>query len=133
MSWQEVLNNVCVCVSWQLPVPAAVFALIYHERLVPCSHKSPRLLAGATRNVDSCHGNACISCVSLSKRCLNIIKDHSVFPLAISPGSLFSCFNPTKLRGHSTTFFILHVLGGAILFITDGIMVRLSANTQLGE
>lgn len=53
-------------------------------------------------------------------------------PYSPSPGngSLFACCNPTKLRGHPATFFILHALGGAILFTTDGIMVRLSANTS---
>lgn len=39
-------------------------------------------------------------------------------------GNLFACCNPNNLRGRPPTFFILHALGGAILFITDGIIVR---------
>lgn len=51
--------------------------------------------------------------------------------VTVSPGhgSVFSCCNPAKLRDRSATFFIIHALGGAILFITDGIIVRLPANT----
>uniref|UniRef100_UPI0037E9B279 major facilitator superfamily domain-containing protein 4A n=1 Tax=Semicossyphus pulcher TaxID=241346 RepID=UPI0037E9B279 len=82
-----------------LPVPAAVLALMSHERLLPCSSKSPCLLekdslAGSNPSGDSDEGH----------------------------GSLFGCCTPAKLKGHSFTFFILHVLGGAILFITDGII-----------
>ncbi|XP_070814294.1 major facilitator superfamily domain-containing protein 4A [Chaetodon trifascialis] len=82
-----------------LPVPAAVFALMYHERLLPCFSSSPRLLDG-----DS------LSNVSPTEE-----SDQG-------HGSVFGCCNPAKLRGHPTTFFILHALGGAILFLTDGII-----------
>lgn len=82
-----------------LPVPAAVLALMHHERLLPCSNNSPRLLdrdsvSSASPTGDSGQGH----------------------------GSVFGCCNPAKLRGRPATFFILHVLGGAILFITDGIV-----------
>ncbi|KAI3369604.1 hypothetical protein L3Q82_025316, partial [Scortum barcoo] len=82
-----------------LPVPAAVLALMYHERLLPCFSKSPRLLyrdslSSTSPTEDSGQGH----------------------------GSLFCCCNLTKLRDHPATFFILHTLGGAILFITDGII-----------
>ncbi|XP_042354801.1 major facilitator superfamily domain-containing protein 4A-like isoform X3 [Plectropomus leopardus] len=83
----------------QLPVPAAVLALMYHERLLPCSRSRPRLLERD----------------SLS----------SVNPAGDSGqghGSLFGCCNPAKLRGRPATFYIVHALGGAILFITDGII-----------
>lgn len=49
-------------------------------------------------------------------------------PVSSGHGSLFACCNPAKLQGQPTTFFILHVLGGAVLFISDGIIVRLPAN-----
>ncbi|XP_049892894.1 major facilitator superfamily domain-containing protein 4A isoform X3 [Epinephelus moara] len=83
-----------------LPVPAAVLALMYHERLLPCSNNSPRLLdrdsvSSASPTWDSGQGH----------------------------GSVFGCCNRAKLRGRPATFFLLHVLGGAILFITDGIVV----------
>ncbi|XP_008319008.1 major facilitator superfamily domain-containing protein 4A-like [Cynoglossus semilaevis] len=84
-----------------LPVPAAVLVLMYHERLLPCCRNSPRLtetdrdsLASTSNNTDSGQGQ------------------HSVF----------GCCSPDKLRGQPATFFVLHVLGGAILFITDGII-----------
>uniref|UniRef100_A0A669EG91 Major facilitator superfamily domain containing 4Aa n=1 Tax=Oreochromis niloticus TaxID=8128 RepID=A0A669EG91_ORENI len=83
-----------------LPVPAAVLALMSHERLLPCSRSSPRLLdADSNRN-------------------------ESALSVTVSPGhgSVFSCCNPAKLRDRPATFFIIHALGGAILFITDGII-----------
>ncbi|XP_060897396.1 major facilitator superfamily domain-containing protein 4A [Labrus mixtus] len=82
-----------------LPVPAAVLTLMYHERLLPCSSKSQHLLdkdsqTSKSHNVDSEEGH----------------------------GSLFCCCDAAKVRGHPATFFIIHALGGAILFITDGII-----------
>ncbi|XP_068614906.1 major facilitator superfamily domain-containing protein 4A-like [Brachionichthys hirsutus] len=78
-----------------LPVPIIVLLLMYHERLLPCFIHSPRLLDPNTQsNVDSSHG------------C----------------GNLFHCCNLAKLQGHPPNFFILHALGGAILFATDGII-----------
>ncbi|XP_059184598.1 major facilitator superfamily domain-containing protein 4A isoform X2 [Centropristis striata] len=82
-----------------LPVPAAVLTLMYHERLLPCSSTSPPLL-----NRES------VSSVS------------SAGDSGQGHGSLFHCCNLAKLRGRPATFFILHALGGAILFITDGII-----------
>ncbi|KAM9860153.1 major facilitator superfamily domain-containing protein 4A [Aulostomus maculatus] len=78
-----------------LPVPAAVLALMYYERLLPCCHSSPPLL-----NKDS--GPNGVSS-----------QAHS---------SVFSCCNLDKLRGRRPTFFLLHALGGVILFITDGVI-----------
>ncbi|XP_022600851.1 major facilitator superfamily domain-containing protein 4A-like isoform X1 [Seriola dumerili] len=82
-----------------LPVPAAVLALMYHERLLPCFMNSPRLLdrdslSSTSPTGDSGHGH----------------------------GNVFGCCNLEKLRGRPASFFILHALGGAILFITDGII-----------
>uniref|UniRef100_A0A3Q3NG68 Major facilitator superfamily domain-containing protein 4A n=1 Tax=Mastacembelus armatus TaxID=205130 RepID=A0A3Q3NG68_9TELE len=82
-----------------LPVPAAVLALMYHERLLPCTRNTPRLLEGD----------------SLSSTCPD--GDTSQ-----GHGSVFSCCNLAKLRDRPATFFIVHALGGAILFITDGII-----------
>ncbi|XP_076003195.1 major facilitator superfamily domain-containing protein 4A-like [Genypterus blacodes] len=80
-----------------LPVPAAVLALIYHERLLPCSNDSQRLLDRDSTSTTA--GSA--------------DDGH---------GSVFSCCHPDKLRGRPPTFFLIHILGGAILFITDGII-----------
>ncbi|XP_034023286.1 major facilitator superfamily domain-containing protein 4A [Thalassophryne amazonica] len=82
-----------------LPVPVAVLMLMYRERTVVCSTHGPHLF-----DRDS----------------------HS----SISPGGHdgqghgvgFECCNLNKLRNRPITFFIIHTLGGAILFITDGII-----------
>ncbi|XP_013885088.1 major facilitator superfamily domain-containing protein 4-A, partial [Austrofundulus limnaeus] len=80
-----------------LPVPAAVLALMYHEKLVSCSSSSPRLL---NRNPESS------SAVGSS-------QGHE---------DMFDCCSPVRIRGRPATFFILHALGGAVVFITDGII-----------
>ncbi|XP_041836206.1 major facilitator superfamily domain-containing protein 4A [Melanotaenia boesemani] len=82
-----------------LPVPAAVLALMYHQRLLPCSSSSPRLLDKESQSSSNPAGDG-----------------------GQGHGNVFSCCNPSKLQGHSATFFILHVLGGAIVFMTDGII-----------
>ncbi|XP_035523961.1 major facilitator superfamily domain-containing protein 4A-like [Morone saxatilis] len=82
-----------------LPVPAAVLTLMYYERLLPCSSNHPRLLDRSSLSSMSPTGDN-----------------------GQGHGSLFACCNPAKLRGRPATFFILHALGGAILFITDGII-----------
>jgi len=51
------------------------------------------------------------------------------FTVSAGHGNVFDCCKPAKLRGHSSIFFILHALAGAIVFITDGIIVSLPANT----
>ncbi|XP_068995898.1 major facilitator superfamily domain-containing protein 4A isoform X2 [Embiotoca jacksoni] len=81
------------------PVPAAVLALMYHERLLPCSSNSPRLLDRQPLSNSSHAGDSG--------------RGHE---------DVFGCCYPAKLRGHPATFFIIHALGGAILFITDGII-----------
>ncbi|XP_047439119.1 major facilitator superfamily domain-containing protein 4A [Mugil cephalus] len=82
-----------------LPVPAAVLALMYHERLLPCSSKSPKLLGSNHQSGPGSGGDD--------------DQGH---------GSVFGCCDLVKLRDRPATFFILHALGGAILFITDGII-----------
>ncbi|XP_018523096.1 major facilitator superfamily domain-containing protein 4A [Lates calcarifer] len=82
-----------------LPVPAVVFALMYHERLLPCFSNSPRLLDRDTLSSTSPTGDS-----------------------GQGHGNVFVCCNPAKLQGRPASFFILHALGGAILFITDGII-----------
>nr|XP_040060010.1 major facilitator superfamily domain-containing protein 4A [Gasterosteus aculeatus aculeatus] len=82
-----------------LPVPAAVLALMYHERLLPFSDNSPRLIVRDSLSSTSPH------------------EDNSNVH-----GSSFACCNLAKLRDRPASFFILHALGGGILFITDGII-----------
>ncbi|XP_028432168.1 major facilitator superfamily domain-containing protein 4A isoform X1 [Perca flavescens] len=80
-----------------LPVPVAVLSLIYHERLLPCSSTGPRLLDRDSPSSTSPTGDS-------------------------GQGHGSCCCNPAKLRDRPATFFLLHILGGAILFLTDGII-----------
>lgn len=69
---------------------------MYQQRLLPCSRKAQGLLGQ---------------------------RSSSVPPS--SPGGALACCSAANLQGHPATFFVLHALGGAIVFLTDGIMVRL--------
>ncbi|XP_056131005.1 major facilitator superfamily domain-containing protein 4A [Lampris incognitus] len=84
-----------------LPIPLAVFILMYHERLLPCFSPSPPLL---------------------SRDSLSSTTTTASEKSEQGHGVTFACFNPEKLRGRPPSFFLLHFLGGAILFITDGII-----------
>lgn len=37
--------------------------------------------------------------------------------------SIFSCCQNDNLRGLPVSFFMIHILGGMVLFMTDGIVV----------
>ncbi|KAK5601251.1 hypothetical protein CRENBAI_002102, partial [Crenichthys baileyi] len=82
-----------------LPVPVAVLVLMFHERLVSCSKSSPPLLEKEP-NISS-----------------SPARDDGQ-----GHGGVFECCRPNNLRGHPATFVIIHALGGAIVFITDGII-----------
>lgn len=81
-----------------LPVPAAVLALMFHEKLLSCSSSGPPLL---DKNPSS--------------RKSQSLDDEG-------HGSLFGCCHSATVKGHPASFFLIHALGGAILFITDGII-----------
>lgn len=38
-------------------------------------------------------------------------------------GNIFSCCQNDNLRGLPVSFFMIHILGGMVLFMTDGIVV----------
>lgn len=38
-------------------------------------------------------------------------------------GDIFSCCQNDNLRGLPVSFFMIHILGGMVLFMTDGIVV----------
>lgn len=38
-------------------------------------------------------------------------------------GDIFSCCRNDNLRGLPVSFFMIHILGGMVLFMTDGIVV----------
>lgn len=121
--------RVYLCACLQLPVPLAVLMLMYRKRLLPCFKKPQSLLNGnphMSSAVDGGHGNTRGVCGSWR------VGLKSSLPLSpFSAGGLFACCNAANLQGHTATFFILHALGGAILFITDGIMVRFLSNTHV--
>lgn len=121
-------TNVCMHICfWQLPVPAAVLALMYHEKLVSCSGSSPRLLnknPESSSAVDSSQGNVYLYISDLSV----FGQPSLILSLSAEHEDMFDCCSPVRIRGRPATFFILHALGGAIVFITDGIIVSLPIN-----
>ncbi|XP_067098840.1 major facilitator superfamily domain-containing protein 4A-like [Osmerus mordax] len=86
-----------------LPVPVAVCVLMYRERMLPCFNYSPRLLEPDPR----------ASKTPTESIPADTDQDHR---------DMFNCCNRSNLQGHPPSFFILHGLGGAVLFITDGII-----------
>uniref|UniRef100_A0A3B3BDE7 Major facilitator superfamily domain-containing protein 4A n=1 Tax=Oryzias melastigma TaxID=30732 RepID=A0A3B3BDE7_ORYME len=81
-----------------LPVPIAVLFLMYREQLIPCCPGgTPRLLDKdelAMENQQEAEGH----------------------------GSIFSCCQNDSMRGMPVSFFMIHILGGMVLFMTDGIV-----------
>ncbi|XP_017265097.1 major facilitator superfamily domain-containing protein 4B [Kryptolebias marmoratus] len=93
-----------------LPVPLAVLFLMYREQLIPCCTSGPpRLLDKdelAMENQQGAEGPD-------SEQ-----KEHEVG----GHGSIFSCCQNDNLRGLPVSFFMIHILGGMVLFMTDGIV-----------
>ncbi|KAG7472639.1 hypothetical protein MATL_G00110910 [Megalops atlanticus] len=91
-----------------LPVPIAVFVLMYRERLIPCCGSgSPRLLDRDELAMETQGAG-----------------DQEPEPKedAGGHGDLFSCCQNENLRGLPPSFFGIHILGGMVLFMTDGIV-----------
>ncbi|XP_072553550.1 major facilitator superfamily domain-containing protein 4B [Salminus brasiliensis] len=90
-----------------LPVPIAVFVLMYKEKLIPfCSTGSSQLLdkdelAMETQTPETTQAPE---------------QD------AGGHGNIFSCCINANLRELPASFFGVHILGGIILFMTDGIV-----------
>nr|XP_040050396.1 LOW QUALITY PROTEIN: major facilitator superfamily domain-containing protein 4B-like [Gasterosteus aculeatus aculeatus] len=93
-----------------LPVPIAVLFLMYREQLIPCfPNGTPRLLDKDELAMEDQQG-AGASEVEL--------KEHE----AGGHGNIFSCCQNDNLRGVPVSFFMIHILGGLVLFMTDGIV-----------
>ncbi|KAJ3585912.1 hypothetical protein NHX12_012319 [Muraenolepis orangiensis] len=89
-----------------LPVPLAVLFLMYREKLIPCCpNSSPALLDGDELAMENQQGAA-------------DTETHE----AGGHGNIFSCCQNDNLRGLPLSFFMVHVLGGLVLFMTDGIV-----------
>nr|XP_019962790.1 PREDICTED: major facilitator superfamily domain-containing protein 4A [Paralichthys olivaceus] len=93
-----------------LPVPMAVLFLMYREQLIPCCPNSnPRLLDKdelAMENQQEAEGPGVEQ------------SEHE----AGGHGDIFSCCRNDNLRGLPVSFFMIHILGGLVLFMTDGIV-----------
>ncbi|PWA31641.1 hypothetical protein CCH79_00006562, partial [Gambusia affinis] len=93
-----------------LPVPIAVLFLMYRENLLPCCPGStPRLLDKDELAMETQQG---AEGPDLEQ------KEHK----AGGHGSIFSCCQNDNLRGLPVSFFMIHILGGMVLFMTDGIV-----------
>ncbi|CAL8319273.1 unnamed protein product [Merluccius merluccius] len=89
-----------------LPVPIAVLFLIYREGLLPCcSSGSPNLLDKDELAMETQQG-----------------APDSQTHEAGGHGNIFSCCQNDNLRGLPVSFFMIHILGGMVLFMTDGIV-----------
>ncbi|CAL8275706.1 unnamed protein product [Boreogadus saida] len=86
-----------------LPVPLAVLFLMYRERLFPCSPSSPSLMDKDELALEHQQGD-------------------TETPEAGGHGSIFSCCQNDNLRGLPVSFFMIHIMGGLVLFMTDGIV-----------
>ncbi|MEQ2274966.1 hypothetical protein XENORESO_021398, partial [Xenotaenia resolanae] len=93
-----------------LPVPVAVLFLMYREQLLPCCPGStPRLLDKDELAMETQQG---AEGPDLEQK-----EDK-----AGGHGSIFSCCQNDNLRGLPASFIMIHILGGMVLFMTDGIV-----------
>nr|XP_055044389.1 major facilitator superfamily domain-containing protein 4B [Misgurnus anguillicaudatus] len=94
-----------------LPVPIAVFVLIYQEKLLSCCPSStPRLLDKDELAMET------------KAQRDGTEKSETASEDSGGHGNLFSCCMNDNLRGLPVTFFVMHILGGIVLFMTEGIM-----------
>lgn len=55
----------------------------------------------------------------------------TTFLFVTGHGDIFSCCQNDNLRGLPVSFFMIHILGGMVLFMTDGIVVSAEKNLFL--
>ncbi|XP_074833433.1 major facilitator superfamily domain-containing protein 4A [Carettochelys insculpta] len=95
-----------------LPVPIAVFFLLYKERLVPCFNNGSRPLLSAdelameTQPAEKDNHPATLQTAQLD-------RGHD---------DLFSCCQSKNFRGAPYSYFAVHVTGALVLFMSDGII-----------
>lgn len=93
-----------------LPVPIAVLFLMYREQLIPCCPSgTPRLLDKDELAMETQQGAEGPDVEQ---------KEHETG----GHGDIFSCCQNDNLRGLPVSFFMIHILGGMVLFMTDGIV-----------
>ncbi|XP_057686233.1 major facilitator superfamily domain-containing protein 4B isoform X1 [Corythoichthys intestinalis] len=93
-----------------LPVPLAVLFLMYREQLIPCCPGgTPRLLDKDELALENQQG-------------VEGTEVEQGAQEAGGHGDIFSCCQNDNLRGLPVSFFMIHILGGMVLFMTDGIV-----------
>ncbi|XP_061590736.1 major facilitator superfamily domain-containing protein 4B [Cololabis saira] len=93
-----------------LPVPLAVLFLMYREQLIPCCPSgTPRLLDKDELAMENQQGAGGPDTEPKENQ-------------AGGHGSIFSCCQGDNLRELPVSFFMIHILGGMVLFMTDGIV-----------
>ncbi|XP_041091823.1 major facilitator superfamily domain-containing protein 4A-like [Polyodon spathula] len=92
-----------------LPVPIAVFLLMKRESMVPCCRSSSPLLLTRDELAMETQGTDAQDPPS---------KDSDME----GHGSLFSCCRGERLQDVPVSFFGIYILGGLVLFMTDGIV-----------
>ncbi|XP_063065748.1 major facilitator superfamily domain-containing protein 4B [Engraulis encrasicolus] len=116
-----------------LPVPIAVFVLMYVEKLLPCCPGTKtRLLdkdelSMETQGGDAAHSN---SHSHSNPAYGNNTPAGTTEPEPPQPGEeevgghgdIFSCCRDGTLSSMPPSFFGIHILGGMVLFMTDGIV-----------
>ncbi|KAK7915806.1 hypothetical protein WMY93_011567 [Mugilogobius chulae] len=91
-----------------LPIPLAVLYLMYREQLIPCCPSgTPRLLDKDELAMENQQGQETVE-----------PAEHETG----GHGDIFSCCQNDNLRGLPVSFFMIHILGGLVLFMTDGIV-----------
>ncbi|XP_061629390.1 major facilitator superfamily domain-containing protein 4B-like [Phyllopteryx taeniolatus] len=93
-----------------LPVPLAVLFLMYREQLIPCCPRgTPQLLDKDELAMENRQGAEGTEVGQGAHE-------------AGGHGDIFSCCHNDNLRGLPVSFFMIHILGGMVLFMTDGIV-----------
>ncbi|KAG7266802.1 hypothetical protein CRUP_033312 [Coryphaenoides rupestris] len=98
-------NAFWIMAGINVPVPLAILFLMYRENLMPCSRRGTNLLDKDELAMENQQG-------------ASDTETHE----AGGHGNIFSCCQNDNLRGLPVSFFMIHILGGLVLFMTDGIV-----------
>ncbi|XP_029430146.1 major facilitator superfamily domain-containing protein 4A [Rhinatrema bivittatum] len=96
-----------------LPVPIAVFLLLYKEGMVPgCARKGSSLLRADELAMET----------HVAEKAEEHHSTQTAGPTASSHDELFSCLQSKNFQGASFSYFAIHVTGALVLFMSDGIV-----------
>ncbi|XP_062396116.1 major facilitator superfamily domain-containing protein 4B [Sardina pilchardus] len=108
-----------------LPVPMAVLVLMYVEKLVPCCPGSNTRLLDKDELSMETQGTEAAAAPDTHTHTHTHTQTHTQSPQEEEVGGhgdLFSCCKNGNLSGLPPSFFGIHILGGIVLFMTDGIV-----------